>query len=192
MKKYRLTADTVLYPKGIILQFNESLGEYQIHFEESERVYSKITFSPWQIEGNSLWEEVKEETEETEERGRCRLNKGDTYWSIQEGCIVDKTEMKIYNDKWLFEQGNYFYTPQEAEEELMRIKSRAARWDFVPEEGDEYFIYYDIDDEIEWGGEWNSTTYEICNWNIGNCHRTKEDAEKWGMKYSSYFLPPQN
>lgn len=71
MKKYRLKKDTVFYPKGTVIKLSDedyyNLEKYKYYVMENDKT---VTFSPWQIENNSLWEEITEDQREGE-CGRC-------------------------------------------------------------------------------------------------------------------------
>ena len=76
------------------------------------------------------------------------------------------------------------------EAEKMREEARSKRWDYVPEENDPYYVY-----NLEYINNvyintktWEKDTVDFSYWNIGNCHRTREEARLWGKKYARYFL----
>ena len=77
MKTYRLKEDTVLYPKGTIAEWEDNVQMYCIHdtgIDQLER---------WQIEGNSLWEEVNgnlRRQQETIEKPTCKQCSGKGYY----------------------------------------------------------------------------------------------------------------
>ena len=73
------------------------------------------------------------------------------------------------------------------EAEKMREEARSKRWDFVPKNDDIYYMYsFDYcnvcDQTI------TMSDYHYGRWNMGNCHRTEEEALAWGEKYARYFL----
>lgn len=73
------------------------------------------------------------------------------------------------------------------EAEKVREEARSKRWEFVPKDNDIYYMYsFDgcfVCDQIM-----TTSDYHYGRWNMGNCHRTKEEALAWGEKYARYFL----
>lgn len=60
-KQYRLTCDTVLYPKGTIATYTTRSDDMYGISAPDGTDYSTPCMYSWQIEGNSLWEEIIEE-----------------------------------------------------------------------------------------------------------------------------------
>lgn len=76
------------------------------------------------------------------------------------------------------------------EAEKMREEARSKRWEYIPEENDLYYVY-----DLEYinnvfinKNPWEKDAVDFYYWNIGNCHRTREEARLWGEKYARYFL----
>lgn len=47
---------------------------------------------------------------------------------------------------------------------------------------DESYFYYSPCSGITYQGRWNNTSYDYCIWKIGNCFRTREEAETKGKE----------
>lgn len=76
------------------------------------------------------------------------------------------------------------------EGELKRRESMARRFDFIPKNGEDFFIKA-ADGEV-YPQRWVGSEDHIALWHIGNIHRTKEAAEAWGKEYAQYFTIPNN
>lgn len=75
------------------------------------------------------------------------------------------------------------------EAEIKREGARSKRWDFIPNDSDRYY-YYDLFHKNVTYNFWNCNgdNVDYTLWNMGNCHRTREEALAWGEKYARYFL----
>lgn len=114
---------------------------------------------------------------------------GDRYYFInaQNEVICEVWRGWLYDPRRL-EIHNAFKTEAEAHAEKMRRDSIKSRFDFIPQEDEEvWFWHFDHEKALD-----------ICfdndllsEWNIGNIHRTKEEAEAWGIKYAHYFCIPR-
>lgn len=47
---------------------------------------------------------------------------------------------------------------------------------------DEFYYYYSPCTGITYQGRWSNTAYDYCVWGIGNCFRTREEAETKGKE----------
>lgn len=189
MKKYICIKGSPEIPKGSeATTYSNKSGEtdkYSIYFKE----YFVGLVEDWSIEQNDCWEEVKEETPIPVKRWKPEYGEGYWYYIIDGNIISDHWEGTMLDNK-MYSVGNIFRTEKEAKAEVMRMKSRAGRWDFVPTSTKSYYVW-NIEDEKVYENSHRGDTYDTALWNIGNCHRSREDAEKWGETYAKYFIPPQ-
>lgn len=73
------------------------------------------------------------------------------------------------------------------EAEKMREEARSKRWEFVPKDRQMFFVYNLLTNDV-YEDIWSLYVSDINNWQMGNCHRTEEEALAWGEKYARYFL----
>lgn len=73
------------------------------------------------------------------------------------------------------------------EAEKMREEARSKRWEFNPTHHYPYYYYDFLHGIAKQVVEPNNMNF-IFRWNMGNCHRTEEEALAWGEKYARYFL----
>lgn len=107
---------------------------------------------------------------------------------------VDKEGNDYFIDVWQIENRPNVWELQEEkldlrspEAERMREEARSKRWEFIPKDGYKYYIY--LFDSLDVSYQIMTTSdYHYGRWNMGNCHRTKEEAIAWGDKYARYFL----
>lgn len=103
-----------------------------------------------------------------------------------EGHAIFLTSERVENNScWELVEDKLDLRSPEAEK--MREEARSKRWDFVPSDGYPYWSY-DIASKRAYDTEGSHLTGYYMYWNIGNCHRTKEDALAWGEKYARYFI----
>lgn len=87
-------------------------------------------------------------------------------------------------DKGRLEMGNVFKTEEEAQAHKMRLLSMAQRG--KPPEKDERY-WFCVSDGTAQTSTWAGWTTEYALYWIGNIHKTKEAAEKWGKEFAQYF-----
>lgn len=192
MKKYICIKGSPEIPKGSeAIEFDLSIDPYMYTYNVIDpcgiTIYSLRRSS---VEQNDCWEEVKEETRIPVKRWKPEYGEGYWYYIIDGNIISDHWEGTMLDNK-MYSVGNIFRTEKEAKAEVMRMKSRAGRWDFVPKKGNSYWCYEFYYKEVK-NYSWNNDTVDYAIWNMGNCHRSEADANKWGETYAQYFLPPQN
>lgn len=109
--------------------------------------------------------------------------------------ILDKSESYVTQmQPWNIENRPNFWELQEEkldlrspEAEKMREEARSKRWDFVPKNIDKFF-FYNVSNNKVVEDVWCFSSGDTVFWNMGNCHRTNEEALAWGEKYARYFL----
>jgi len=101
---------------------------------------------------------------------------------------IHKEQIENRPTVWELQEDNLDLRSPEAEK--MREEARSKRWEFIPKEECLYYVY-----DLEYITEryisknsWAKDTIDFSYWNIGNCHRTAEEALAWGEKYARYFL----
>lgn len=113
---------------------------------------------------------------------------GDEYWYVvSDGSIEGTTCRDHPGDHGRLALGNVFRTKEEAEDHKLRLMSMAQRW--RPQE-DERYWRTDPEGDASWM-LWDNYAVDYAFFWIGNCHRTKEDAEKWYKTYGKAFYGEQ-
>jgi len=128
-------------------------------------------------------EELKKFIENEEKQERFMPEVGGNYYGVYADGGIINTETSF--DKGSYKMGNMFKTKEQAKLHKLRLESMANKW--LPENEGVYFCYDFADDsDIEPYRDYFDVTAlsDIANYHMGNCHKTKEDAEAWGKKYS--------
>lgn len=137
-----------------------------------------VDMYPWQIEGNSCWEEVKEEA-----AGMWVPEYNSSYYYVGfRNNSGSYTWVEDDTDKALLRAGNVYRTEQEAEDEVKRRESIAKAW--WPEEGEDCYIWFSADGEAR-ADEYNNNY--IADAYIGAIHPTEEACEAWGKEHAHLF-----
>jgi hypothetical protein len=114
---------------------------------------------------------------------------GDWYFWINGCCDIGKC---FFNndkcDKYRIIIGNCFRTKEEAELEKNIMLAREER--FLPKVGERYYFVSFLR-FIEWNF-WDGDIDDIANYQLGNCHKTREDARKWREKHYDNILSKFN
>lgn len=137
-----------------------------------------VDLYPWQIEGNSCWEEVKEEPA----RRWSPEYKSNYYYVGTCNHVNSHIWVEDEIDKALLNACNVYRTREEAEDEVKRRESIAKAW--WPEEGEGCWVWRSYNNDArheEYGASYMSERY------IGACHKTKEACEAWGKTYAHLF-----
>lgn len=177
-KKFLCVQGSPEIPKDAVATQDKPNTLYLVHSASGDLIGG---YKPWQIEGNSCWEEVKEEP-----AGRWQPGDGDTYYSINR---YNEVSIYIWNgdngdiyDKKFLNIGNVYRTREEAEDEVKRRESIAKAW--WPEEDEDCYIWFSADGEAR-ADEYNNNY--IADAYIGAIHPTKEACEQWGKEYGHLF-----
>lgn len=103
--------------------------------------------------------------------------------------FLPRTKEKIENNPDWFAPYEEKLDLRSPESEKMREEARSKRWGFVPNDSDRYY-YHDLYRKTVTYNFWNCNgdNVDYSLWNMGNCHRTEEEALAWGEKYARYFL----
>lgn len=130
-------------------------------------------------------EELKKFIEQ-EEDGAWKPEIDDEYWYVSSsGNISQEIWDDVEFDNRCLEMGNVFKTEEEAQAHKMRLMSMAKRGK-MPEEGDAHW-YWSIGANKALSDCWNFHSVDYAYYWIGNIHKTKEAAEKWGKEFAHFF-----
>lgn len=89
-------------------------------------------------------------------------------------------------DRSRIEQKNCFWGPEKVyKAEMARLRKESIANAWIPEEGEEFYYWGFHANRSIWG---SANKIFIAGIFIGSCHKTKEECEAWGKKYSEAFL----
>lgn len=137
------------------------------HPKEYETWYPVTRLTREQVEQNpECWQKVEERLVHVFSNGSS--------WILHQTKEADR--LKGAKDEELAEQ--------------KRQESIAKRLDFVPAYGEWHWRWDSYTNEAIRLDFYNDDNLIVAQWNLGNCHRTKEEAEQWGREYAHYFKIP--
>lgn len=99
--------------------------------------------------------------------------------------IASRSQIENRPHIWELQEDKLYLRSPEAEK--MREEAMSKRWEFMPNYRQSFFVF-NLSIKTAYEDTWTSHLNDITNWNMGNCHRTKEEALAWGEKYARYFL----
>jgi hypothetical protein len=146
------------------------------------------------IDKKPLIEQIKETEEKLaalrkeleQPEGRWKAAEDENYFYVTAaGEILSATSGNDTYDNRRYEFATMFKTKESADAYRMRLKAAADKW--KPEMHQIYF-YFDLDDGDTVDVCWYADNVDISRYWIGNVHKTREEAQEWGDKYSKYFF----
>lgn len=123
--------------------------------------------------------------------GKCGevyfLSLRDNFNSAGDAMTISDMKGYAYTLKQDIEEEEKKIDLRSPEAEKMRAEARSNRWEFVPKQIENFFVF-NIMQKTAYEDIWTYHLNDVTNWNMGNFHRTKEEALAWGEKYARYFL----